>query len=157
VVSGINHGYNFGVILHSGTVGAALTAATQGLSGLAVSIGAEDPQHLETAAAVGAELVGWLSEQPAGTVLNVNVPDRPLDELNGVRSARLAPYNPDRLVAGLAPTGEPTVSLRSPDPTENPDTDEALLASGHITITPITGIGEAPDDAPAQYLTEHLS
>ncbi|HEY0475827.1 MAG TPA: 5'/3'-nucleotidase SurE [Kribbella sp.] len=154
VVSGINHGYNFGIILHSGTVGAALTAATQGLSGLAVSIGGDNPQHLETAAEVGAELVGWLSEAPTGTVLNVNVPDRPLSELNGVRSARLAPYNPNRLVAGLAPTGEPTVSLRTPDPTENPDTDEALLASGYVTITPVVGIQEAPDDAPAQYLTE---
>jgi 5'-nucleotidase len=154
VVSGINHGYNFGIILHSGTVGAALTAATQGLSGLAVSIGGNDPQHLETAAEVGAELVGWLSKAPTGTVLNVNVPDRPLNELNGVRSARLAPYNPNRLVAGLAPTGEPMVSLRTPDPSENADTDEALLASGYITITPVVGIQEAPDDAPAQYLAE---
>jgi 5'-nucleotidase len=154
VVSGINHGYNFGVILHSGTVGAALTAATQGLSGLALSIGAEDPQYLESAAEVGAELLGWLSEEPAGTVLNVNVPDRPLSELRGVRSARLAPYNPNRLIAGLAPNGEPMVTLRTPDPAEDPDTDESLLAAGHITVTPIVGIQEVPDDAAAQYLVK---
>src|SRR5882757_10461825 len=70
VVSGINHGYNFGVILHSGTVGAALTGATQGLSGLAMSIGAEDPQYLDDAAEIAVELIEWLRDQPAQTVLN---------------------------------------------------------------------------------------
>jgi 5'-nucleotidase len=157
VVSGINHGYNFGVILHSGTVGAALTGATQGLSGLAMSIGAEDPQYFESAAEVAVELLGWLREQPAGTVLNVNVPDRPLSELRGVRSARLAGYNPDRLTAGLAPTGEPMMILRTLDPTQNPETDEALLAAGYVTVTSITGIQEVPDDGPAQYLGHRLS
>jgi 5'-nucleotidase len=153
VVSGINHGYNFGVILHSGTVGAALTAATQGLSGLAVSIGGEDPKYLETAAAISVELVDWLRAEPAGTVLNVNVPDVALPELSGVRNARLAPYNPNRLVAGLAPTGEPMAVLRTPEPSEDPDTDESLLAAGYITVTSIVGIQEAPSQAdPANHL-----
>jgi 5'-nucleotidase len=123
VVSGINHGYNFGIILHSGTVGAALTAATQGLSGLAVSIGADDPKHLDSAGAVSAALLDWLIDEPAGTVLNVNVPDVALRDLRGVRSARLAPFNPSRLAASLGPTGEPVVVLRTPDPTEDADTD----------------------------------
>lgn len=157
VVSGINHGYNFGVILHSGTVGAALTAATQGLSGLAVSIGADDPQYLETAGEVSAELLGWLSEEPPGTVLNVNVPDRPLDELRGVRSARLAPFNGSRLAAALAPTGEPMLVMQTLDPSQESDTDEALLASGYITVTPIVGIQEVPDESAAIYLTKRLS
>lgn len=157
VVSGINHGYNFGVILHSGTVGAALTAATQGLSGLAMSIGADDPQYLESAAEVAVELIEWLRLQPAGTVLNVNVPDRPMSELRGVRDARLAPYNPDRLTAGLAPTGEPMMILRTPDPTQDEDTDESLLAAGYITITPITGIQATGDDSSATYLRDRLS
>jgi 5'-nucleotidase len=157
VVSGINHGYNFGVILHSGTVGAALTAATQGLSGLALSIGAEDPQYLDSAAEVAVQLIGWLREQPAGTVLNVNVPDLPLDELRGVRSARLAQYNPDRLRAALAPTGEPMMILRQPGPTEAPDTDESLLTDGYVTITSITGIQEVPDDSASAYLSDRFA
>jgi 5'-nucleotidase len=157
VVSGINHGYNFGVILHSGTVGAALTGATQGLSGLAVSIGAEDPQYLDVAASVAVELVDWLRDQPVGTVLNVNVPDVPKSELRGVRSAHLAPVNPSRLKAGVAPTGEPMMILRDPDPAQDPDSDEALLSEGYVTVTSITGIQEIPDTTPAKYLTDHLS
>jgi len=153
VVSGINHGYNFGVILHSGTVGAALTAATQGLSGLAVSLGAEDPKHLETAAMISVELIDWLRAEPSGTVLNVNVPDVALSDLTGVRNARLAPYNPSRLVAGLAPTGEPMAILRTPEPSADPDTDECLLAAGYATLTPIVGIQDAPSqDDPARHL-----
>lgn len=158
VLSGINHGYNFGVILHSGTVGAALTAATQGLSGLAISIGREqEPQYLETAARIGAGLLDWLVDQPRGTVLNVNVPDLPLAEVRGVRSARLAPYNETRLAAGIAPTGEPMISLRTPDPREDPDTDEALLAAGFATVTPIVGIQEDPDDSAAKHLQSRWS
>jgi 5'-nucleotidase len=155
VVSGINHGYNFGVILHSGTVGAALTGATQGLSGLAMSIGAEDPQYLDVAASVAVELVDWLRDQPAGTVLNVNVPDVPKASLRGVRSARLAPLNPSRLKAGVAPTGEPMMILRDPDPAQNPDSDEALLSEGYVTVTSITGIGDVSDDSPAEYLAKN--
>src|SRR5215207_8853093 len=56
VVSGINHGHNIGVpILHSGTVAAALTGATQGMSGIAVSIDSERPEYLGTAGTVAAE------------------------------------------------------------------------------------------------------
>src|SRR5688500_8313189 len=49
VVSGINPGANTGrSVLHSGTVGAALTAANFGISGLAVSAGVSDPMHWDT-------------------------------------------------------------------------------------------------------------
>src|SRR3954467_15292947 len=56
VLSGINRGANIGVpIFHSGTVAAALTAAGQGVSAVAVSIDSEDPGHWQTAATVAAE------------------------------------------------------------------------------------------------------
>src|SRR5205807_5161937 len=79
VVSGINPGPNTGrAVLHSGTVGAALTAANFGLSGLAVSIGSGEHSHLETAATVAAAALEWLIRAPARTVVNVNVPNLPL-------------------------------------------------------------------------------
>jgi 5'-nucleotidase len=153
VVSGINNGHNIGPILHSGTVAAALTAASQGLSGLAISIDAEEPSYNETAGAVAAEALSWLLKQPVGTVINVNVPDVPVSELKGARWARLVPYERSRLVLEQSPTGEPIVGqvLREP-PTET-DTDEALLLAGYITVTPITGVGELPGDSAADHLT----
>lgn len=153
VVSGINHGHNIGPILHSGTVAAALTAATQGLSGLAISIDTEQPAYIETAGVVAAEALAWLREQPVGTVINVNVPDVPVNELRGARWARLAPYERSRLVLEKAPTGDPVVALQTLPAGTETDTDEALLAAGYITVTPITGVGELPGDSAAAHLS----
>jgi 5'-nucleotidase len=61
VLSGINNGPNTGhAILHSGTVGAALTAATFGLRSVAVSIGAAPEPHWSTAATFAATALDWL-------------------------------------------------------------------------------------------------
>jgi 5'-nucleotidase len=158
VVSGINHGHNIGVpILHSGTVAAALTAAAQGLSAIAVSCDSEDPKHLDTAAAVAMRALDWLASEPVGTVLTVNVPDRPLDELEGVRRARLAPIERSRIAGARSPDGEPMIRLESPAAPPEPDTDEALLAAGYVTVTPIVGIREVSGDAAATYLDEQLA
>jgi 5'-nucleotidase len=91
VVSGINHGVNVGrSILHSGTVGAALTASQLGIRALAVSLRAgADPDPWETAAQLGVALVPLLVASPERTVLNLNVPALPLDEVRGLRWARV--------------------------------------------------------------------
>ena len=93
VVSGVNRGPNTGLaILHSGTVGAALTAGNLGFPALAISIDSTAPVHLDTAATVAASAMDWLLQAPAGTVLNVNVPDLPFDQVRGVREAPLARF-----------------------------------------------------------------
>jgi 5'-nucleotidase len=158
VVSGINRGHNIGVpIFHSGTVAAALTAAGQGLSAVAVSIDSEDPAHWGTAAAVAAEALTWIVPESAGTVLTINVPDRPLDQLAGVRHASLAPIKRSRIIGTTAPTGEPMIELEPNRPDPIPGTDEALLAAGFVTVTPILGIREVKDDSAATALAKRLS
>ena len=91
VVSGINHGVNVGrSVLHSGTVGAALTASQLGISALAVSLRAgPDPQPWESAAQLAVTLVPMLVRAPRRTVLNLNVPALPLGDIRGVRWARV--------------------------------------------------------------------
>src|SRR5207302_9928802 len=82
VASGINPGPNTGrSTLHSGTVGAALTAANMGLSGMAVSVGYADRIHFDTAGVVGVAALEWVAASPPKTVLNVNVPNLPPAEL----------------------------------------------------------------------------
>ncbi|TDD21274.1 5'/3'-nucleotidase SurE [Kribbella turkmenica] len=158
VVSGINRGHNIGVpIFHSGTVAAALTAAGQGLSAIAVSIDSEDPAHWETAAAVAAEALTWVVPEPAGTVLTINVPDRPLDQLAGVRHASLAPIRRSRITGTTAPAGEPMIELEPPAANPVAGSDEALLAAGFVAVTPIVGIREVKDDAAATALAKRLS
>ena len=158
VLSGINRGHNIGVpILHSGTVAAALTAAGHGLSAVAISIDSEDPGHWPTAATVAAEALTWILSEPSGTVLTINVPDRPLDQLAGVRHASLAPIKRSRIIGTTAPTGEPMIALEPPLPNPVADSDEALLAAGFVTVTPIFGIREVKDDAAATALAKRLS
>jgi 5'-nucleotidase len=150
VVSGINPGCNTGrAVLHSGTVGAALTGANFGLSGLAVSIDAgpvvgngERDQHWRSAAILGAGAVPWLEESPRATVININVPNLPLDKIEGARWAELASFGTVRSAVVEAPVegGRLQMELRPTDEPLPPDTDTALIQAGFATLTKLTGI-----------------
>lgn len=94
VVSGINRGANLGSdILYSGTVAAAMEACLYGLRAMAVSLYINPARpggahHWDTAAALAARLAAdqLRSELPAHVLLNLNVPDRPLGEVKGMRA-----------------------------------------------------------------------
>ena len=92
VVSGINAGANLGDdTLYSGTVAAAMEGRHLGYSAIAVSNVSHNPQHYDTAARVTLRLIEQLQADPlpGGTILNVNVPDVPWDELQGFEVTRL--------------------------------------------------------------------
>ena len=95
VLSGVNFGANVGrSVLHSGTVGAALAASLHGWRALAVSLdsGWEIPErpHWDAVAHVLPRILDVLLAAEEGTVLSVNVPDRPAAELGELREARLS-------------------------------------------------------------------
>jgi hypothetical protein len=115
VVSGINHGVNVGrSVLHSGTVGAALTASQLGISALAVSLRAgADPDPWESAADLAVALVPLLAAAPARTVLNLNVPHLPLSEIRGLRWARVGGAGLIKAARGGGPG-----AWESPNPAE---------------------------------------
>ena len=104
VLSGINHGVNVGrSILHSGTVGAALTASQLGISALAVSLRAGvTPDPWESAAELAVTLIPVLVAAPARTVLNLNVPALPLAEILGLRWARVSGAGLIKAASGTA-------------------------------------------------------
>src|SRR5690606_15878648 len=89
VLSGVNHGANVGrAILHSGTVGAALTGGLNGAWGMAVSLDVgirPEECFWDAAAEAAATLLPALLSRPPGTVINVNVPNAP--EHRGMREA----------------------------------------------------------------------
>jgi 5'/3'-nucleotidase len=113
VLSGINHGVNVGrSILHSGTVGAALTASQLGISALAVSLRAGvSPDPWESAADLAVSLIPLLASAPPRTVLNLNVPALPLSDILGLRWARVSG-------AGLIKAASGAGSWDSPNPPE---------------------------------------
>lgn len=145
VVAGINRGWNTGhVVMHSGTVGAALSAAVQGCRGLAVSTAYRPQPHWDTAAAVAATLLPFLAAARRGTALNLNVPDAPAGEVRGLRWAPLAPFGTVQTVA--AQLGAQYLELSIDDPlTDVPaDTDAALVADGYATVTALAAVNELP-------------
>ena len=158
VVSGINPGPNTGrSTLHSGTVGAALTGANFGVSGMAVSIGAGEQPHWDTAAEVARAALGWLVDQPAKTVLNVNVPDVPLADLCGVRWAELAPFGTVRAAIVESEAGRLQMELRDTGVELPPDSDTALVVAGYAAVTSIVGIRAAPRVDVAEQVERRLT
>jgi 5'-nucleotidase len=147
VLSGVNRGPNTGTsVLHSGTVGAALTAATHGLPGVALSLAAPDPQQWGTAEEVTRRVLRWLAGARLGAAtLNVNVPDVPPDRLRGVRPARLAAFG--AVQAEVGETGDDFVTLTWGDVPGDPapDSDVALLREGWATATVLRAPCDAPD------------
>jgi 5'-nucleotidase len=144
VVSGVNPGLNCGrATLHSGTIGAALTAARWGCSGLAVSIGLADHIHWNTAATYARAAIGALEQTPIGTTVNLNVPNLPATEVRGIRHADLAPFNAVRTVL----TGRTANRLHvGRQPTEFPvpeGSDTALVRDGYATITFLAPVSSA--------------
>jgi 5'-nucleotidase len=154
VASGINPGRNVGrAVLHSGTVGAALTSVHFGLKGLATSIqagtqpsayesaGSTNP-HFESAAALAVSFAEHLEDAPARTVLNLNVPDLPLEQIRGVRRAGLA-----RTGLTLAPSENNSgpkvrLELAARQADADNESDESLTALGWAVVTPLASIME---------------
>ncbi len=156
VVSGINLGANTGrAILHSGTVGAALTGLNFACPGLAVSQVVGDPQEWGTAASIAAALVARADAWPDDVVLNVNVPNAPLERIAGLVPAVLEGGGTVRsaLIEREAGVLEWHLPDRRPEPSEG--TDNHWLALGYATVTPIRGPGAA--SAPVHELAAVVS
>jgi 5'-nucleotidase len=137
VLSGINHGANTGqAVLHSGTVGAALTGANHGVPGFAVSLQSEPPKAWETARHVTARALDWFLQHRAELhTINVNVPDVPLAELKGLRSAGFAGFGSVQAEIGESGEGFVTMTFSQPSRELDPDSDLALLRDGWATVS----------------------
>ncbi|MDP8988148.1 MAG: 5'/3'-nucleotidase SurE [Actinomycetota bacterium] len=162
VVSGINPGPNTGrSVLHSGTVGAALTAANLGISGLAVSVDVGQPLRWRTAAVLAGAALEWLAGQPDGTVLNLNVPDRSLDEVRGLRWAPLAQFGTVRAALVESPGGNLQMELSGDDDAEGadgiaPDSDTSLVRAGFATLTVLEGVRGVEGEGAVEVVEQSL-
>lgn len=159
VLAGVNPGANTGRgLLQSGTVGAILTAADLGISGIAVSqqypeAGVE--QRFATAAEVVVSLLPWLVQQPRKTALNVNVPNALHGELRGFRWGRIAAFGPTKMRM-VGPVPGVVQTLVTPREVElRPDTDTALVAAGFVSITSVVTPRATEPFDPAHLFDAH--
>jgi 5'-nucleotidase len=95
VVSGINQGSNLGEdVLISGTVGAALSAYLRGFPAIAVSCEGTrwSEAYLQEVGRFSAVLAKRICvlEMPANLLINLNMPDLPMEEIKGIRLTSLA-------------------------------------------------------------------
>ena len=147
VLSGINAGRNTGhATLHSGTVGAALTAATFGVSALALSVDVGEPMHWDSTLAHLDTAMQLLAELPTGTVLNLNAPALPPADVPGLRWAELDRFGSVRVA--VTSTGDDWVQMeyQATGAELDPLCDTALLEQGYATLTALEGVAAIPPD-----------
>ena len=149
VISGINRGMNQGgACIYSGTVGAAMEAAMQGVQALAVSLcvgpaHGEDHSDYEPAARLALRVTDWMRGHPLpiGAMYNLNVPPIPYGQIRGIRPATLAPLflGPSDFDV-LEDGGERRYRLRptSLHTFDDPDCDICGTDRGYATLTRLT-------------------
>ena len=91
VLSGINHGSNLGTdVLYSGTVSAAMEGVIEGIPSIAFSLTSFSSQNFQPAANFARSLLDRIAQNPLPklTLLNVNIPSVPADQIAGVAMTR---------------------------------------------------------------------
>ncbi len=143
VISGINAGANMGDdTIYSGTVAAATEGFLLGIPSITVSLASPQPVHYETAARVVVDLVRRFQKQTHAQpwLLNVNVPDVPHGELQGVAVTRLGKrHRAEPVVKALNPHGETVYWVGAAGKAQDAgeDTDFYAVANRRVSITPL--------------------
>jgi 5'-nucleotidase len=144
VFSGINHGPNMGEdVLYSGTVAAAMEGLSAGIPGVALSLAGSELEFLDSHRPWLERLVSdvvQVEHFPAETLLNVNLPPVPGDQIRGIKVTTLG----NRVFEGSI--------LRSADPwgrevywigggqvswSGREDSDVRAVRDGYISVTPL--------------------
>ena len=145
VVSGINNTANLGDdVIYSGTVAAAMEGRYLGLPAVAVSLARRDHRgaNYETAARAVVEIIARLVTDPlpADTILNVNVPDVPWQEVKGFEVTRLGNrHRAEPCVPQADPRGRTWWWIGAAGAAQDagPGTDFHAVRDERISITPI--------------------
>jgi len=145
VVSGINNGANMGDdTIYSGTVGAAMEGFLFGVPAIAFSQVEKGWGELESAARKACEMVQELASGrlvgDAPWLLNVNIPNRPYDQLRPVRLCRLGRrHAAERVITQTSPRGETMywIGAAGVAKDDSDGTDFHAAANGHVAMTPL--------------------
>jgi 5'-nucleotidase len=145
VVSGINNGANMGDdTIYSGTVGAAMEGYLFGIPAIAFSQVEKGWAHLDAAAqsarALVQQLVAQQQTQGPAWLLNVNIPNQPLDSIKPLRVTRLGRrHAAERVITQTSPRGETMYWIGSAGAAKDDSdgTDFHATFEGHLSVTPL--------------------
>ncbi len=143
IVSGINKGENLGDdITYSGTVSAAMEGTLLGIPSIAISLASRKNFFFDTASFYALLLAKYVINNPLpeGTLLNINVPNLPKDEIKGIKITK----------QGKRVYGEPVVEKIDPRGRKYywiggdelrfldiEDSDLVAVSQGYVSVTPI--------------------
>jgi len=144
VISGVNHGPNMGEdVLYSGTVAAAMEGLAAGIPSIAVSYGSFDLEHMtshrDRLRRLIRRLVG-VQDFPRDTLLNVNLPPIPGDQVKGVRVTTLGSRVFHEEIARMKdPWGREIYWIGGGRATWSggADSDFQAVRDGYISVTPL--------------------
>lgn len=143
-ISGINHGSNSSInVIYSGTMSAAVEAGTQGIPAIGFSLlDFSLEANFEPAKHFAEQIIKQALEQgiPKDTVLNVNIPKLPIEEIKGIKVARQAnAVWRESFEQRTSPHGKDyywlTGNFVNLDSGE--DTDEWALENGYVSVVPV--------------------
>jgi len=144
VVSGINKGANLGDdITYSGTVSAAIEGSLLGIPSIALSLVTQGTAYqfdpaVEFAAILAIEVIA--QGMPADTLLNVNVPNLPRQEIKGYRLTRQGKRRyAEQIEVRVDPRGKKYYWIGGDDLGFDPaeGTDCVAVHEGFISVTPL--------------------
>ena len=144
VVSGINHGPNMGDdTIYSGTVAAAMEGYLLNIPSFAISMGNDNPKNFNTAAKVTVDLINLYNKKKLSpTLLNINIPDLPYNDLKGMEITRLGKrHAAEPAIKGEEKDGETFFHIGAAGkPNDSgPGTDFNSVKNNMVSITPIHG------------------
>ena len=143
VVSGINDGANMGDdTIYSGTVAAATEGFLLGIPSLAISLARFSTENFSTAARIATEMVQRFENDKfhGAVLLNVNVPDVPYDELQGMEVTRLGRrHKAEPVVKSQTPRGETVYWVGAAGPAQDigEGTDFLAIQRNRVSVTPL--------------------
>jgi 5'-nucleotidase len=143
VISGINEGGNLGDdVLYSGTVAAAMEGRFLGLPAIAVSLVGDTFEHYDTAGDIIAELIQNkdLLTDNRDSILNVNVPNLPRNQIKGIKACRLGSrHKAEPIIRQHDPRGKPLywVGPAGAEQDAGEGTDFHAIRQGYVAVTPL--------------------
>ena len=143
-LSGVNHGPNMGEdVLYSGTVAAAMEATVMGIPAIAVSYTGDRPEEIEGWETLLLELLRQLAVAdrfPKDTLISVNLPAVPPDEVRGVRVTSLGTRRySDSITRAKDPAGRDYYWIGGgvSSWSGGQDSDFRAVQDGYISVTPL--------------------
>ncbi len=157
-VSGINHGSNSSInVIYSGTMSAALEAGIEGIPAIGFSLldynwnaNFEPAKHFVEIIVKNALQQGV----PKGIVLNVNIPNLPVNDIKGIKVCRQAKaYWDEEFDKRKNPQGRDYYWLTGKFVVadKGEDTDEWALSNNYVSVVPVQF------DLTAHHFIQHLN